>query len=147
MSTKYYKIVRNYNDRLFSAYTYSEHIRDIINKKKRNERSTAVEYRLNKWARSPKIGNNAYGLKLFVFNDLGAAQSMKLWSTHISNIEIFECEVKNPVHINERYINYNDRNVYLVDAVKLTKQIHHVSPKTSLIDAINYAVKLIKRSR
>lgn len=107
---KFYKVVRIHKDRMFSSYESPKAADRIINKQKKPRCSGTVEYKLNGWTYKPRIGPKEYGRKLFVTDDLHWARGLKFYQC-----EIYECEVKNAKRL---YFSS-----YLVDAVKLTKQI------------------------
>lgn len=113
---KYYKVVRSYKNRLFSYTASNREVQSIINKQKRTKELAAVEYKLGKWTKRPKIGFNHPDVKrmLYVFGNLKAAIALK-----DSLCEIYECEVKDP----EPFYHLLSR-IYLCSAVKLIKRIN-----------------------
>ena len=106
-----------------------------------NHEDISVKYILNKWVK-PKLE----GSKLFVFRGLQAARDFGFFiGTTVQNARIYQCEVKNPEKCKIKIIDFffmgpnikdfwesdKRRNhcidapqgSYLVDAVKLIKQI------------------------
>ena len=123
---KFYKIVRPYNDRLFSLCGFSSECQHIINKEKRGDHFTTVEYRVNRWTYKPKIGNNYFHYKLFVYNGNEKLTKVLLDNYRESHLWLYECEVKNPEKYTEECVSTFAKwsnCVYLVDGVKLVKRI------------------------
>jgi hypothetical protein len=85
-SKTYYKVVRIFRDGKKVLGIYSCCVVHEFNV----DHDDIVEYKIDEWV-SPKIKNS----KLFVFGILAHAKRFKS-SCYNDNIEIFECEVKDP---------------------------------------------------
>ena len=123
---KFYKVVLNYNNRLFSYNAQVSEIRLIINNIKTPDPfNRAVEYHLGQWVYYPKYGyyNDKIQRRLFVTTDPDNIKIPFVREYELETWEVYECEVMNPVSIHKVVpdLGYG-AETYLVDAVKLTKQ-------------------------
>lgn len=88
---KYYKVVRNINNKLYSCITYNWAFYDFILDKIPDvpRAKFVVEYRIGEFV-SPKIEES----KLFVFLNLESAESFFCKEGRfIHDLEIYECEI------------------------------------------------------
>lgn len=135
--TTYYKIVERYKDRLFSLVAGHRQMNNVIRKRKRGlEIKHCKEYRPGHWACKVNRVNGPIAGRLFIFGHL--LDATHYMTTNVlsyiasnpwagTNVEIWECEAKNPLGTWEcesltSYFNNSDGYV-LADAVKLTKHI------------------------
>ena len=118
MNDKFYKVVQVFDNRLFSMNAGIVDILRLIKKQPKFMYSQTIEYKLGKWTKCPKIGDDKYKRLLFVYKG----------TPTLDGQATYECEVKNPIPINELYPSWSGiRNVYLVTAVKLIKPVHENS--------------------